>query len=184
MNFKKISALVCAMTIAGGLASAVPAYAAAPGNGTTPVTYDNRQALPDGNGQYGMIIPTAISLSDTNTTGNADLEITGINGFDLSEWSELKVEASVQSTNSYKLKLNGTDSTKYAEYGLTYDTSQAIPQDGNKTAITKKLGVGSGGQVAKVNGKVALGDKTKATEKGQYKDTLTYSFVEEANVRR
>lgn len=184
MNFKKISALVCAMTIMGGLAQAIPAYASAPNNGTTPVTYDNRQALPDGNGQYGIIIPTAISLSDTNTTGNADIEITGINGFDLSEWSELTVKASVQSANGYQLRLNGIETSKYASYALTYGGDQAIPQDTNKTEITKKLGIGSNGQVDKVDGEVELGDKSKATEKGQYKDTLTYSFEEEANIRK
>ncbi|WWU66662.1 hypothetical protein QJR26_18135 (plasmid) [Clostridium baratii] len=182
MNFKKISALACAMTIAGGVASAVPAYAAAPANGTTPVTYDNRQALPDGNAEYGIIIPTAVSLTDTNTTGNADLEITGINGFNLSDWSALTVQASVQSQNEYQLRLNGTDQNKFAKYGLKYDGTQAIPQDATKTAITKTLGVG-GDSVAKVSGEVELGDKSKATEKGQYKDTLTYSFQETANTK-
>ncbi|WWU63305.1 hypothetical protein QJR26_09700 [Clostridium baratii] len=184
MNFKKISALACAMTIAGGVASAVPAYAAAPGNGTTPVTYDNRQALPDGNAQYGMIIPTAVSLSDTKTQGNVDVEITGINGFDLSNWAELTVATSVESQNEYQLRLNGTDTDKYAKYGLTYGGTQAIPQAAGKTEITKKLGIGSAGQVAKVTGTADLGDKSKATVKGQYKDTLTYSFVEEANQKK
>lgn len=192
MNFKKVSALACAMTIVGGMATSVPVFANTIDQGTTPVTYDNREVLPDGNGEYGMIIPTAITFDDKKITSNADISITGINGWDLTDWETLTVEANVQSENEYKLKLNGNDASKYAEYSLKYNGDQPIStNEGNSTSdvmtatkINKTLGVGGSGNVEKVPGEATLGSKAKATEKGQYKDVLTYSFKEVANSKK
>ena len=187
MNFKKISALACAMTIMGGLAQAVPAYATnlIP-SGETKVSYDNREVLPDGNGEYGMIIPTAISFTDEEMTGNANIEITGINGYELSDWETLTVKASVQSENQLKLSLNGTEHDKYATYGLKYGTDmfEQETHGSSKNDITERLGIGNSGQKAVVEGTANLKDKSKATVKGQYKDVLTYSFEEEANKKK
>ena len=183
MNFKKVSALACAMTIVGGMATSVPVFANTIQEGTTPVTYDNREVLPDNNGEYGMIIPTAITFDDKNMTSNADVEITGIKGYQLEDWSELSVQASVQSKNAYKLKLNG-NGAENATYKLTYGTD--IATDGEKNAITQKLGIGGAPDtnIAKVTGTATLLDKSTATKKGQYTDTLTYSFSELANTKK
>lgn len=185
MNFKKVSALACAMTIVGGMATSVPVFASQNTiqSGETPVTYDNREVLPDNNGEYGMIIPTAITFDDTKMQANANVEITGINGFDLKDWTTLTVQASVQSENGLKLSLNGIDHEKYATYELTYGTDKfdSTTHGTSKNNITTKLGVGSEGQQKVVEGTADLKDKSKATVKGEYKDVLTYSFEELAN---
>lgn len=186
---------IVAMAIMGGmLVQATPAFAVEPASGDTEVTYDNRQVLPDGNGQYGIIIPTAVAFADDAMSGSANLEITGIEGFDLKDWKELKVEANVQSENEYQLKLNGTDSSKYAVYSLTYDEQEITSNDetststaSNATKINKALGVSTNtpdSVSAVVEGTANLKDKSKATEKGQYKDTLTYSFKEVTNEKK
>ncbi|MGY3724202.1 hypothetical protein SAMN05421767_14611 [Granulicatella balaenopterae] len=180
---------IVAMTILGGMVvQATPIFAAAqtsPTNtiksGTTPVTYDNRQVLPDGNGQYGMIIPTAISFTDKNTTANADVEITGINGYKLEDWKELSVQASVQSKNEYKLKLNG-NGTESATYELKYGGETAFT-GASANQIKQKLGIGGHDNASKATGTATLKDKAGATKKGQYTDTLTYSFKELQNTK-
>lgn len=149
---------------------------------TTPVKYDNREVLPDGNAEYGIIIPTAILFDDVKTQDNVDVEITGINGFDLTDWTTLTVKASVQSLNAYQLRLNG-NGPEYATYDLKYTGNNSTFADVSKKDITTKLGVG-GNSKAKVTGTANLKDKSHATKKGQYKDILTYSFVEEANQKK
>lgn len=183
-NKKGIVAMAGAMAIMGGmLAQATPAYAAAPGDGTTPVIYDNRQVLPDGNGEYGMIIPTAIAFTDDSTKANADVEITGINGYELKDWSELSVKASVKSQNSYSLILDG--GSESAKYQLAYGSDLFDHEDGSVVSpITQKLGIGGTGNEVKAAGTATLTDKSGATKKGKYKDTLTYSFEELRNTKR
>lgn len=174
---KKVIALASAMTLIGGMAAqTLPVYAAAPSNATTPVTYDNRQVLPDGNGQYGMIIPTSISFTDDKQTADATVEITGINGYDLDrDWTALDVTAKVASTNSYKLK-DGSNEVTY-EVKMTNNNAQ-FGADNTEQEIAKHFGVG-GDTVKKEKGIATL--TGKATVKGQYKDTLTYKFIENTN---
>lgn len=185
MKFKKVLSLSCILAVAGagGMATSMTVFANTIQEGTTLVTYDNEKVLPDENGEYGMIIPVAVTFSDTEMTANTDVEITGINGYELSNWRELSVQASVKSANAYKLKLNGNES-KYATYGLKYDgnnTEFISNQEFQK--INKNLGVGGAHDVnvKKVTGIATLKDKSKATKKGQYIDTLTYSFKEIIN---
>ncbi len=183
-NKKRIVAMAGAMAMVGVMsAQSATVFAANPiESGETPVIYDNRQVLPDGNGQYGMIIPTAIAFTDDSTTGNADVSITGINGYELSDWKTLTVKASVASQNDYQLQLVG-DSSKYATYDLTYGTDNFASAGTHD--ITEKLGIdGAGTNKETVKGIATLKDKTNATKKGQYKDTLTYTFNEEANELR
>lgn len=151
-------------------------------SGETPVSYDNRQILPDGNAQYGMIIPTAIVFNDTTTTANADISITGINGFNLTDWSELSVTAKVKSDNAYKLVGEGTAAGAEAAYTLKYGTD--MPANALEQDITTKLGTGAGAQET-VTGTATLAADAKATatKKGIYKDKLTYTFTEVTNVK-
>ncbi|WP_062804722.1 hypothetical protein [Enterococcus pernyi] len=150
----------------------------APSDGTTPVTYDNRTVLPDGNAQYGMVIPTSISFSDDSKTADATLEIVGINGYYLDkDWTELGVTVKIASQNGYKLKKD----SKEVSYKLKMDNNDSDFDSGmDEKEVTKKFGVGgSDGKVKKETGTATL--TGKATEKGQYSDTLTYKFTETVN---
>ncbi|MDZ4992040.1 hypothetical protein GNF80_03520 [Clostridium perfringens] len=178
--FKKkgIIALASAATVIGGMAAqTVPVFANTIQTGTTPVTYDNRQVLPDGNGQYGMIIPTAITFTDDKQEADAAIEITGINGYDLDkDWTELDVTAKVSSKNSYELK----DGNKSVAYEIQMDNNaDKFEANDAEQEVTKRFGVGKADLVKKEGGTARLGGK--ATVKGQYKDTLTYTFTENVN---
>lgn len=171
MNFKKISALACAMTIIGGMASAMPVHAAEyPQEGKTPVTYDNRNIVDsDGNGVWGVAIPTAITFTDEKQTADADIELIGLNGYSLEDFKQLDVEGTVQSQNAYKMVGEGSASGSEASYSyqlkgttFTADTSEQEIEQLNLAA-------------PKQDGTATL--QEKGTKKGQYKDTLTFKFT-------
>lgn len=145
--------------------------------GTTPVTYDNRTVIADDNAQYGMIIPTAISFTDDKQTADASLEIVGINGYDLdNDWTELNVTAKVKSTNGYTLDKGA----KKVPYKITMTGNTGSFESGtDEKEITTRLGVGANTTSKKISGTAELNGK--ATEKGQYSDTLTYTFTENTN---
>lgn len=173
-------ALAGMMTVGGVMAGGVSVHAADPGavpdSGTTPVLYDNRNVLPDGNGQYGMIIPTAITFTDDKTTADASVEITGINGYDLDkDWTALEIKTTVQSANSYKLTGDGGS----VDYTVKMQNNNAaFTADASAQEITKHFGIGAE-NVKKESGTATL--TGKATKKGQYTDTLTYAFEEIKN---
>lgn len=178
LKSKAITSLALAGVMLMGAGSMV--HAAEPAtieDGTTNVTYDNRQVLPDENGMYGMVIPAGIAFTDEKTSMDADISIVGINGYDLSEWTDLDVSATVASTNSYKLLMDGADNGATYELKMA-DNTAAFTADANDQAVTKHLG--KGGQTAETaEGTATL--KTKATKKGLYKDVLTYKFTENKN---
>lgn len=175
MKKKIISAVVAAATVSS---MCMPVFAATSNTietGRTPVKYDNRKVLEDGNGQYGMIIPTAIRFTDEEKLANIAVEIVGINGFDIDEdWNTLEVSATVASTNNYKLRLNGTNQNVYADYALSIAS----------TIEETTFGKNTSGAIKKLEGTASLTNKDKATEKGQYTDTLTFNFIEETNVKK
>lgn len=144
--------------------------------GVTPVTYDNRTVLPDDNAQYGMVIPTAISFTDEDKNADATVEIVGINGYDLDgDWIELEVTTKVTSLNGYTLN-NGN---KKIPYSLQMNGNTGpFASNTSEQEITTKFGVGQNRE-KKVQGTATL--TGKATEKGQYSDTLTYTFTENTN---
>lgn len=168
--------------------------------GTTNVSYDNRNVIPDDSGQYGMIIPTAISFSNVGDTADATVAITGINGHELTDWSELGVSVKVKSNNTMSLKLEEDDFADYqivmdksGDSSFDHDTAADSNQDQllNKSTegigtdgvdLAKTLGTG-GSHVAEYKGQAKLMDVKNATVKGQYKDTLTYSFTETVNIK-
>lgn len=173
---------VLGMMLAGGtIANAQTKVNAAPTNGTTPVTYDNRTVLPDGNAQYGMVIPTAISFTDDKQEADASVEIIGINGYNLDDWKDLDVTTKVQSKNGYLLK-NDDDSAQVS-YKIKMDGNATdFTADKNEQDITNHFGIKATpdpNRVKKVNGKAEL--TGKAVLKGQYADELTYKFTEHTN---
>ncbi|MGL4283260.1 hypothetical protein [Eubacterium aggregans] len=79
----------------GALSMMAPVHAA---DNTTPVIYYNRAVIDvNGNGKYGTLIPTAITFTDDSKEALADIEIVGIKGYSLDDFSNLKVNASVKS---------------------------------------------------------------------------------------
>lgn len=187
-KMKKLSAVAMATMMLVGGAVSVSAADNAPADGKTPVTFDNRNTIPDGNGQYGMIIPTAITFENKEgATANADVEITGINGFNLdTDWTTLTVKTSVASANGFELLPEDTvGNTTKATYKLAYGTDE-FTSGKAANPITKTLGVGTptaGGDenVKKVEGTATLVNKT-GVKKDKYTDTLTYSFEEVENL--
>lgn len=179
---KKMMGTVVAlgMMLAGGTLVSAQTRTA-PSNENIPVTYDNRNVLPDSNAQYGMVIPTAISFTDDKKTADASIEIVGMNGYELdTDWTELEVTAYITSKNGYKLLNN----QKEVNYKLNLNGQELSSTTGTtKTEITKKFGVGqqNSGRIKRLDGTASLDGK--ATEKGQYEDTLTYSFTENNNTR-
>lgn len=180
INKKMMSTMaVLGMMLAGGtLVNAQTRIA--PSEEAIPVIYDNRNVLPDSNAQYGMVIPTAISFTDDRQTADASIEIVGMNGYELdTDWTDLEVTVSIASANGFKL-LNQQNEVNYKldlngqEFNSTTGTTA--------TAITKTFGVGGqNGRVKEISGTASLDGKV--TKKGQYTDTLTYSFTENSNTR-
>ena len=176
INKKMMSTMaVLGMMLAGGTLVNAQTRAISE-SGTTPVTYDNRTVLPDDNAQYGVIIPTAISFTDDEKNADASLEIVGINGYNLdNDWTELNVTAKVKSTNGYTLNKEA----KKVPYKITMVGNDKSFESGTEEKeITTRLGVGNNTS-KKIPGTAEL--TGKATEKGQYSDTLTYTFIENTN---
>lgn len=169
MNFKKISAIACTMTIMGGIVTASPVYAAEK-SGTTPVSYDNRNVIDvEGNGVWGVAIPTAITFTDDVQTAEGDIELVGLNGYHLSDFASLNVDGTVKSTNSYNMIGEGSASGSTASYGYELNGNGEFDADATAQAIDQ-LNLGA----SKQEGVATL--KTKGTKKGQHKDTLTFTF--------
>ena len=178
MNFKKISAIACAMTIIGGMSSATTVHAAGqyPQTGQTPVVYDNRNIVdPDGNGVWGVAIPTAITFTDENQTADADIELVGLNGYSLSDFTQLDVDGTVQSQNAYKMIGEGSASGSEASYSYQLK-STTFTADGEEQDI-EQLTLSA----PKQEGIATL--KTKGTKKGQHKDKLTFTFTGTSQLR-
>ena len=167
---------------AGSMVHAAEPTQATIKSGETNVIYDNRQTLPDSNGMYGMIIPAGISFTDDDynspTGRDASVSIVGINGYDLSEWTDLDVSAKVASKNSYSLN-DESGSNNGATYELKMTGNDAaFTANASAQDITEHIGVG-GALDDKAEGKATL--TSRATKKGVYKDVLTYTFTENKN---
>lgn len=169
-------AMACAVAVTGVIATTAPAFAAEVGTGTTPVTYDNRKVIPEVDGQYGFIIPTAISFTQDTTEANADVEMIGINGYNLSDWTTLEVGVKVTSAGTWTLQGQGDASGNSAKYTTTYAGFSAEQADITGLQLTKDAN--------KIEATANLGDTSLAKKKGQYTDTITYTFDETTNVLR
>lgn len=176
MNFKKISALACAMTIMGGIATSVPVHAAEQ-TGKTPVSYDNRNIVDvEGNGVWGVAIPTAITFTDDKQTAEADIELVGLNGYDLSDFASLDVDGTVKSENAYNMIGEGSAAGSTASYGYELNGNGEFNADATEQNIDQ-LNLGA----PKQEGTATL--KEKGNKKGQHKDTLTFKFTGTSQLR-
>ena len=137
---------------------------AADGTGQTPVTYDNRNYIPDPDNptdpQWAVTIPSTINFTDDSKKIDASVKLVEQNGGSLPTGN---VTVTVESSNNYKLK-NGSDEVSYQ---LVY---------GNKTMSNtdKEVAVLNNTDTAK-NGYAILGND-KAPSRGSYEDTLTYTI--------
>lgn len=138
-----------------------------------PVTYDNRNIIPDPDrpqyAEWGVSIPTAIKFTDSTTVVDTSLELVHLNGS--TTFVDKNIDVSVQSTNSFDLKLNGTDDTYKVPYTLMYE-NQPVTKDNNAHSVATLNGGGSTVVTFK-EGKAVLGE-VKVSKRGEYSDTLTY----------
>ena len=137
---------------------------AADGTGQTPVSYDNRNYIPDPDNpkdpQWAVTIPSTINFTDDNKKIDASVELVANPGGSLPIGN---VTVTVESRNNYKLK-NGSDEVSYQ---LVY---------GNKTMSNtdKEVAVLNNTDTAK-SGYAILGND-KAPSRGSYEDILTYTI--------
>lgn len=130
----------------------------------TPVTYDNRNYIPDPENpdtpNWAVTIPSQINFTDDDKEIDASVELVSKNGGALPTGN---VTVTVGSANDYKLK-NGDDAVSYK---LFY--SDAVMTSGNKEVATLN------NTATSQTGKAVLGND-KASTRGSYTDTLTYTI--------
>ena len=173
MNTKKILLSGTATFLAiGGLALSRVNAAEVPdaGTGDTNVTYTNLNGAEGDSGLWMVTFPSAIQFTDTTTTQALPLELIGMNGYTLDQLNpDLKVNVYAESANAYLLKNTDTTISETAEYSVTYPTASTKvkvatldPKTHTKEAATGTL-------------------TKKATVKGTYTDTITYTLTHEGN---
>ena len=134
------------------------------GTGETPVTYDNRNYIPDPDHptdpQWAVTIPSTINFTDDNKKIDATVELVSKNGGSL---PTSDVTVSVESKNNYKLK-NGNDAVSYQ---LVY---------GDKTMINASPEIVKLNETNTMKEGFAILGNDKAPSRGSYEDILTYTI--------
>lgn len=185
---KSVGALMLATIISVGAVMSTTALVSAGVDtsgkkGEVIASYDNRTMLPDDNGQYGMIIPTAITFTDQKVESDATVSIIGINGFDLDQdWDKLEVLTTVKSENAYKLKLKNSNANAI-DYRIRMDkNAKDFEANTSEQQLAQSLGVNVPGIAKEAPGKAFLKKgKYQGNVKGRYTDTLKYKFTEKTN---
>lgn len=179
---KGIAVGACTMMFMGSLAgSATTALAAT--DGITPVTYDNSTIVDvDGNGKWGVAIPTSINFTDTKTIVMSDVELVGINGTNLdTTYSKVEVTGKVKSVGGYNLA--GPTGSVSAEYEMTID-GKKFTKNNTDQGFQNKFGMNTAaGTSLKKKLNLSANLTKKGTVRGQYKDTLTFNFAGTAVVK-
>lgn len=168
MKAKKLlllSALTIGLVIPG--MTATVSAAGTPGEGTTPVSYENRNYIPDPDNPesatWAVAIPSAINFTDENKEIDASVELVQLNGGDL---PTKDVTVTVESAKGYKLQ-SKVDSNAKLSYKLMYGTTEM--SDTQKTVVKF-----TSGSDQRQEGKAILGND-KASVRDTYTDTLTYT---------
>lgn len=142
-----------------------------------PVTYDNRNVIPDpdqpaGSEDWAVAVPSSIVFTDDNKTRtNVGVELIGYNGSSLDDVElahpGLSVNVKTQSTNGMTLNL-GTDKVAYT---LTYGPEASkIEVTGKTDTEIADLTVAA----PKKDGKAVM--TGTATQMGVHTDTLNYTI--------
>ena len=137
---------------------------ASEGTGETPVSYDNRNYIPDPDNpidpQWAVTIPSTINFTDDNKKIDASVKLVEQNGGSLPTGN---VTVTVESSNNYKLK-NGSDEVSYRlEYG-----SKTMTNTDKEVAVLASANPAESG--------FAILGNDKAPSRGSYEDTLTYTI--------
>lgn len=165
MKAKKLflSALTIGLVIPGMAATA----SAKDGTGSTPVTYENRNYIPDPDDpdspEWAVAIPSAINFTDDNKKIDASVELVQLNGGAL---PTSDVTVTVKSAEGYKLK-SSVKPEEALSYKLMYGGKEMSASEMTVAVFT------SGGD-KRQEGTALLGND-KASFKDTYKDTLTYT---------
>lgn len=166
MKAKKI--LFAALMVGTLLPASIGSVFATEKEGTTPVTYDNRNYIPDPdnpvNPGWAVTIPSSINFTDDNKIIDTSVELVSINGGTIPTEN---VTVTVTSENDYQLKKNPGDDAGLS-YKLTY--GDKIMSDSQKSVAVLN------DSVTMQSGTAVLGND-KAPTRGQYTDTLTYTVT-------
>lgn len=166
---KLLTGITAAALTFGAIAPSMSVFAAEKGEKNVPVTYDNRNIIPDpdnpNDAAWGVVVPTAIAFTDTKTEVAANVELVGMNGHVISELGDkFSVNVKVKSANGMKLVYD-TDSLGYT---LAYGDVDVI---GTTDVPVADLTVAAPEKVGKAT---FNGDKAKKL--GNHTDTLTYTI--------
>lgn len=167
---KKMLTMAAALMAATAMTGVSSAFAAE-GTKDVPVTYDNRNIIPDpdnpDNAEWGVVVPTAIVFTETVKERDADVELVGMNGHTITELSDdFAATVKVKSKNGMLLQL--TDGSDQVSYTLDYEgTGVTGKTDVDIASLTKADALKTG--KAKLAG--------EATKLGDHTDTLTYTVT-------
>lgn len=177
MKTKRVAAGACAMMLMGPLAGQGMAVMAAT-EGATPVTYDNGTIIDvDGNGEWGVAIPTSINFTDAKKVVTSEVELIGINGTNLDTvFRKIDITGKVKSAGGYKMA--GPTGSTPAEYEMTID-GKKFEKNNTEQTFKNKFGMDKTTGAAAVNKKLNLSATLtkEGKQRGQYKDTLVFNFA-------
>lgn len=165
---KKMLTMAAALMAATAM-TGVSSTFAAEGTKDVPVTYDNRNIIPDPDhpdgAEWGVVVPTAIVFTDTNKQRDADVELVGMNGHKIDELSDaFEATVRVKSKNGMLLKL--ADGSDAVDYTLNYEGTGVTGTTDVDIATLTKAAPLKDGKANLVGEAKILGDHT---------DTLTYT---------
>ena len=151
MKAKKVIALAMVMTM--GLSMSTLGVSAAEGTGTTEVSYNNQNEIPDpenpADPEWVVTIPSSIVFTDTNKELDASVE--------------LVEKTALPAGNNYHLQLGSGDDA--VSYSLTYD-GKLMTDTNIEVAVLNSSSRKKAGKA------ILTGNATKA---GLHTDTLTYT---------
>lgn len=162
MKAKKVIAMAMVMTM--GLSMTTLGVSAAEGKGTTNVSYNNQNEIPNPdptdptNPEWMVTIPSSIVFTDDNKEIDASVELVEKTGMPANP-----VSVSVESKNAYNLQL--TDSSDPVSYTLSYASKLMSATETKVADLTATSPKQEG--TAKLTG--------KATKAGVHTDVLTYT---------
>lgn len=172
-KIKSVLLSAAALTLVAPLFAVSANAADWPVNGSTPVTYDNSNSIPDpdnpGNPQYSLNIPSSIVFTDTAKSVKADVTLKKATT-DVGAYPAFGIDVTVASTNAFKLKM-GNDELDYA---LVYDGKSMNATDNTVGSFAANLTSDT-----TIQGTANL--IGTATKTGTYTDTLTYTFTKKTN---